>query len=253
MWKFLRVNVPVAQPRVVVLALAEPSIIHDETLYPDACGFLGKCHLPGLVHIEAGGLPGVVEHGPQLRTRRARQQGIDFKPVQQARCAADAVARIAAVKVWRLEVFALLQPVAEIEAVRPSADAHLLQQVLLDSNLPGPAPAERTEPYAAMFGIEVSVVVNCKPGIVLRAGRAAAALKDGLARLHGLFLQIPLPSPATREIAQPIIGAAGQIPRCSGDLLDDEWSVRSVLNIRRTSQHARFSICFVLQRHIDFA
>src|SRR5438270_2848507 len=59
--KFLRIDVPITQAGMVVLAFAEPAIIHDEAFDSQACGFFGKSLLSSLIHIESGCLPRVVD------------------------------------------------------------------------------------------------------------------------------------------------------------------------------------------------
>src|SRR5207245_1015814 len=55
--KLLRVDIPIAEPGVIIVALPEPAIINDEPFYPKPRGFLCKRHLPGLIDIELGRFP----------------------------------------------------------------------------------------------------------------------------------------------------------------------------------------------------
>ena len=65
--EFLRIHGPVAEAGVIVVALAEPAVVHHEELDAQLGGLIGEGSLPGFVDVEGGGFPGVVEHGPQPR------------------------------------------------------------------------------------------------------------------------------------------------------------------------------------------
>ena len=62
--KLLRVHIPVAQAGVIVLALAEPSVIDDEPLHTQLGSLLRQGYLARFAHIEFRGFPGVIEHRP---------------------------------------------------------------------------------------------------------------------------------------------------------------------------------------------
>ena len=62
--EFLGVHGPVAEAGVVVVAGAEPAVVHDEALHADLGGFFGEGNLARFVYGEGGGFPGVVEDGP---------------------------------------------------------------------------------------------------------------------------------------------------------------------------------------------
>ena len=89
MRKFLRIHEPVAQPRVIVVALAEPAVVHHEQLDAELRGLLRQRLLARLVDVEVGRFPGVVEHRPQARLRPARQDLFALEVVQQPRRLAE--------------------------------------------------------------------------------------------------------------------------------------------------------------------
>ena len=64
--EFLRIDIPVAESGVVVFALAEPAVVHDEALGADGGGLLCEGDLAGLIDVHLGGFPGVVEDGADL-------------------------------------------------------------------------------------------------------------------------------------------------------------------------------------------
>src|ERR1700722_3904785 len=111
-----------------------------------------------------------------------------------------------------MQMFTREQTLTEVEASGDTCDAYLSEFLLPAPDLPGPTPSQRTKPNVALFLIDRAVVLNRKPRIVLVAGRSAATLKNGLPGLNNLFVQAPLPRPATGEVTQTIIGAAGKVP-----------------------------------------
>ena len=96
--EFLRIHEPVAQAGVVVVARAEPSVVHHEQLDPQFGGLVRQLLLPGFVDVEGGGLPRVVEHRTQPRSGAARQNLFALEAVQRARGAAEAALREAGVE-----------------------------------------------------------------------------------------------------------------------------------------------------------
>lgn len=80
---------PVAEPGPVVAPGAEPAVVQDEEFGADAGGQLRQLDLAGLVDIESGGLPGVVEHRPV--PARLRQHVFAYVVVPGATGRAEAV------------------------------------------------------------------------------------------------------------------------------------------------------------------
>src|SRR6202034_4102941 len=100
-----------------------------------------------------------------------RQNGVHLQAMHQPRRTANALLRVAAVEVWRLELFSALQQVTKVKGIRASCHANLLQLVLLDGNLPRSAPAQSSEPHIAVLRVVLAFVIDSKPRSVLRTGR----------------------------------------------------------------------------------
>ena len=146
--ELLRVHEPVAQAGPVVVALAEPAVVHHEQLHADLGGLVGKLLLAGLVHVERGGFPGVVEHRAESRVRARRVGWLPLEAVQDARGAAEARPGEAGVEVRSVQGLAGLERVGEIESVEAAGHAHLPVGRLLDGHAPVAAPGQRAEPHA---------------------------------------------------------------------------------------------------------
>ncbi len=116
------------------------------------------------------------------------------------------------IEIGRLEMLSWRQSITEVEAVRPSGYAYLLDNILFDVDLPGTTPSECTEPDVAMILIVRSVSINRKPWVVLGAGRSSATLEGGLSWLNELLMQTPLRCPATGKVSQSIVSSTRQIP-----------------------------------------
>ena len=154
---FCLIDVPVAEAGVVVFALAEPAIVHHEAVDAESGGLFGKRHLAGFSHVDFGGFPGVVDDGPRLGCgqRRpapsgARQNAGELEVVEQARGAAQAVRRVAAVEDGRFERLAGMEDVAEVEGIEAAGDADGVELVLFDGDAPGAAPGQRAKPDFAV-------------------------------------------------------------------------------------------------------
>jgi len=102
--KLLLVHIPVAQAGMVVLALAKPAVVHHKSVNCPALRPSPPAHLSGLVDIEFGCLPRVVDHGLGLGSgwlavaASSRQNVLQLEAMQQPRCLAQPVRRIAAVE-----------------------------------------------------------------------------------------------------------------------------------------------------------
>src|SRR6185312_14517420 len=167
--------------------------------------------------------------------------------------ASDPCAGVAPVEIRCLKFLPLLQPVSEIETIRAAAHAHLLHLVLLDCNLPGSAPAQRSKPNAAVLRIVVAHVIDRKPGAVLCSGAATPALQNCLARMDWLFPHIPFRGPAAGKVAQAIVVAARQVPGGRKNLLNGDWAIGAILDRRRALQNASLSVRLVLERDVYLA
>src|ERR1035437_6812570 len=113
--------------------------------------------------------------------------------------------RVAAIEVGCLQSLASGQTIAEVEAVWASCHAYLLNLILLDADLPGPTPSQRTEPDAAAVLIVRAVPVDRKPRVVLGACGSATTFENRLSGLDRLLVQAPLSGPSTGEVTQSVV------------------------------------------------
>src|ERR1700716_1840958 len=181
-----------------------------------------------------------------------RQDAGEFEAMQQPGRTPDAVVRVASIEVWRLQMLSRSQAIAEVKTVGAACHTYLLDLVLFDANLPRATPAKRAKPDVASVLIVGVISIYGEPRVVLGAGRAASALENGFSGLDGLLVQIPLPSPSTREIAQAVVRSTRQVPRTRSYLLDGQWRGGSILQPCRSSEDAGGRVCLVLQVNIDF-
>ena len=70
--------------------------------------------------------------------------------MQKSRSASNTVVRVAAIKFGRLQMLPGSQSIAEVEAIGTASDTDLLSLILLDTDLPRPAPSQRTKPDVTM-------------------------------------------------------------------------------------------------------
>src|ERR1700679_2989139 len=143
------------------------------------------------------------------------------------------------------------QSIAEVKGIRTASDTDLLSLILLDTDLPGPAPSQRTNPHVTMVLIVWSLLVDREPRIILLAGRSPTTLENCLPRLNQLLVECPLPCPSTREIPQAIIAAARQIPSTRSNLLHDERSGSFVLYLRGTSEYPGGCVSLIFQLDVN--
>lgn len=65
----MRIDGPVAETGAVVIARAEPAVIHDKALDAESGGECGESLLALFGDVEGGGFPGVVEDGAKALSR----------------------------------------------------------------------------------------------------------------------------------------------------------------------------------------
>src|SRR5580698_8928009 len=145
------VDVPIAEAGVIVFALAEPAVVHDEAIDAEGGGLFRERLLSRFVDAELGGLPGVVNHRTGLGIRRLRKNVLQLEYVEKARGAAEAVIGVAAVEDGSFEFFAGIEFVAEIEWVESAGDTDGIELRFFDGEAPGAGPGERAKPDFAMF------------------------------------------------------------------------------------------------------
>ena len=248
--EFLRVDGPIAESGVVVVAFAKPAIVHHEEFHAEFGGLFGERLLAGFVHGEGGGFPGVVEHGAQARSGAAGQNLLAGEAVQHARGRAEAIGGEAAVEGRRVERFAGLQRIGEIEIVEAAGDAHLAIRRLLDGHLPVAAPAQRAEPDRAVFFAGIAAV-NGKPRIEIVAGVALAALNHLLAFVDRFVIHLRLAGPTPAEIGELIAIAGRQVPYGGLRGFKCERARGAVADGGGAAENAVFRIHAIMQRHLD--
>src|ERR1700722_15980325 len=89
--------------------------------------------------------------------------GVNLESVQEPRCAADPPIRISTIKRGRLQRLTGPKDVREIERSVSARDAHPVQRVRFDVDLPGAAPTERTKPNISLVRIRLTGAFDGKP------------------------------------------------------------------------------------------
>ncbi len=80
-----------------------------------------------------------------------------------------------------------------------------------------------------------------------------AALKNCFSWLDELLVQVPLPCPSARKIAQTIIVASRKIPCARSNLLNDKRSRSSVLYLRGALENPCARIGLIFQLHVNIS
>ena len=93
--KFSLVHIPVAESRVVGVALAEPAVIHDEAVDAERLCLLSERLLPGFSDVHLGCFPGVVNHRPRARIGAFGENVGYGEVIQQTRSPAIAMLGVA--------------------------------------------------------------------------------------------------------------------------------------------------------------
>src|ERR1035438_3183934 len=215
MRKLLFVDIPIAEPCTVVHPLSKPSIVHYKAFDTDRSRLFSQRDLSGLIEMECGCLPRVINHRPKARIGSIRNNGVDLKTMHQTRCASNALTGKTGKELRRLNPFAFLEAIPKIEGVQPAGDVHLLKRILLDADLPRSTPRQRAEVGIPLFLILRDVAIDDEERDVLRAGSSAPALQHDLASTNGLVLNTPFSSPTARQEVQP--AAACSIVKAASD------------------------------------
>ena len=191
-----RVRVPVAQSPGVVVAAGEPSVVDDEQFGADVGGQLGQLQLAGRVDVEAGGLPGVVEHLAGAVQSLAGE--VAFVAVPDAGEPVEAVGAEGAGEAGGGEGVAGGQMYDALVRDPPGADAHAAARLCLGGDVPVAGPFEGD----AMGRLGLPVL-HGEPGRVRVSGRALEAAhgerSPGQVELGALELLGPLAC----EVGQP--------------------------------------------------
>ncbi len=245
---------------MIGFALAEPAIVHHESVDADRRGFFRQGHLARFIDTEFGGFPGVVNHRAGFGIRCLRKDVRVFETMQQARCAAKSVRGIATVENRRLQFLAGLQLVAEIEWIEAAGDTQRIALIVLDGDAPGAGPGQRAEPHfaAVLIGKDgadagcARIARNREPRVGLMPGGAAAAFQHAGRTDDRILIQCPFAGPAPGQIAE------GVAPRCQGplrrgSLFDHHRLLFFALDGRGTRQDAAFGVHGISERDVNFA
>src|SRR5271156_1143078 len=251
--ELLRIHVPVAEPRMVVVSVAKPAVVHDESLDSDTGCFLGECLLSGFIDAEGGCFPRVVENRTDPRFRCLRQNFCKFKTVHKPRCCAKAVVSESSIEHWCREFFTGRELVAEVEGVETGRKMHSLHLILLYGDAPRTAPDERPKPDSTLVLVTGLGAFDREPWVVLVAGRSATALQHDLTGHNLATLQMKLTGPATGQVVQLILIPHREIEAPCGGLLDDERRARFVLDNRRAANDVSLRIDRVEKLYEDVA
>ena len=82
--EFLFVDKPVTQGGGVVVADAEPAIVHDQHLHTQLSGFVSEGHQLVRIKVEQGAFPGVDQQGPLGVFVRSTDQVVVVEPMENA-------------------------------------------------------------------------------------------------------------------------------------------------------------------------
>src|ERR1019366_5538950 len=248
--EFFRVDGPIAESGIVVIAPAEPAIVHHEEFHAELGGFRGEVFLSLLVDRESGGLPGVVEHWAEARRGAAGEDLLAREAVEHARGGAEAGGGEAAIEGRRFQGFAGLERPGEIEGVEAAGDAYLAVGRLFDGHAPIAAPAEGAEPDGAVLFAGVARI-DGEPRIEIVAGVALAAFQHLLPFVDGLVIHLGLGGPAAAEVGELIAFARRQVPGGRLRALYRQRARRGVANGRRAAQDAVVGIDAVVEGDFD--
>ena len=113
-FEFLRIGLPVAQARPVVVPLAKPAVIHDQHIKTRLGGFLGKFHQFVFINVEIAGFPGVQHHRMRLLNRFLGQNTVSGEIMKRAGHLPEAFVREGENGFGRGKFLARQQGVAEI-------------------------------------------------------------------------------------------------------------------------------------------
>src|SRR4029077_7891396 len=251
MGKLCRVHIPISQASVVVIPLAEPAIIHYKSFRPNTGSLIGKRLLPRFLDVELGRLPGVVEHRPHFVGAGFGENFRSFETMQDAGCLAHPALGVAGVKRRRGERLLCRQAIGEVEGIVSTRNPHLEVGGLLDADLPVSTPAQRSEPNVAFLLVAIVVAIECEPRVHLVAGNSTPAFEHLRSGLHRFFVELPLPAPAPRKIAQTIAWPLGKRPGSRLGALDHYWGIGAVLNGDVAAQNPSLRKYLVMQMRIQ--
>ena len=190
------VHVPVAQAVLDAVPLAEPAVVQHKQLGAQLLGLLGQLDLVMAVHMELGGLPGVVQHRPQSLAHHS----FPGKAVQVVGHGLKAVGRIPAQDGRRGQALARVQ----LQLAVVGIDAHLHQRLAVGGLLHHAAeiagqPQRPEEYFAGGLG---GIPVQDEVGVVVVAGDAPPVLDQDLAVAHPLGEALLLGAPVAVHVGE---------------------------------------------------
>ena len=201
---------PIAQPRVVVAACAEPAVIDDEKLHANRCRHPRQGGLVFHGKIEVGCLPTVVEHGAELAGRPMRQHPFAGETVHPPARAAKALRAAAEDERGRRVCFARFQAQCEIGGLVSRQDAVRARRQRLETQPPVAAPGNSPEEHGPRFLRHLPARVDKEK----RVGRVARVQRTLVERERALSKQM-----ADRdELAHARSGGMRQFVRTGGQV-----------------------------------
>ena len=225
--ELLLVDRPVAERAEVVVAVAEPAVVHDEHVHAQVGGLGGKAHELVAGEVEVMGLPAVHEHGARGVAPRAAADVPADAAVQVVGEALQARARVGHDDLGRHELVAGLQRIGEQLVGKAHLHADLLVLGLLDLGLEVSAVHERHGPGAArrLGGIAVA---QDHERVVLVRGLAATAADGKGAGKHVLTAGLALHAVLAVE-GDDVEAAVDEVQAGALQLLDGDAALAAVL------------------------
>ena len=240
---------------MIVVARAEPAVIHHEALHANPGGFFCERTLARFIHMEFGGFPGVVKNRPRLGGETAGKNELAREAVQNAGRFAKAAVGKSAVEWRRRQALAGLQRICKIESVVSAREANLLMRRLLHAESPGTAPAERAKPDPSMLLAGAHPIrfggVDRKPGIGLMAGGSAPAFQHFHAGMDLLLNQLRFARPAPVQVSKPVTRAGRHVPGSGLSALHRERLRHLILDHGVFFNHAGRGVNAIVEVHQD--
>ena len=186
------VHVPVAQTGKVIIAFAEPAVVHDHHLHAHLAGRLGNGADLLCVKVKQGGLPVVDEDGPALVLPGTPAQVETDGPVELTAHVAQALGGEYHGRLRCGKGLARLERPAEVEGIDPQSQAGLVELGILGVGLKT-AGVDQSHAPAASGVLGGLMVTQHHKGILLMAGRTADAAYgvDSLGQRHPHRLPLP--------------------------------------------------------------
>ncbi len=200
---------PVAEPGPVTGACAEPGVVHDEDLDAEICGQFGELPLLLLADVELGRLPRVEDE------RAFGGAGGEHLPldvgVPAAAGAAEAVGCVQTGEDGGLQTLSGAQLPDQPLVTESAGPGGAAVGVAAQGDAAAAAPGQGRAPDLAVL-LGGVVRVEHQPGSSVRSRDAEAAGEHGLPDGNPVALELELPGPFARHMADPVVVAGGQRP-----------------------------------------